>query len=530
MSYKVLYRKYRPMRFEDVVGQPQVTVTLKNELTKGRISHAYLFTGCRGTGKTTCAKILSKAVNCLDLQDGDPCGVCESCTAIENGSVMDVVEMDAASNNGVDSIRSLIEEAAFTPSTARYRVYIIDEVHMLSDAAFNALLKTLEEPPAHVIFILATTEVHKLLATILSRCQRLDFKRINPAFIAERLTLVCEREGVQIHPEAAKLIARLSDGGMRDALSILDQCMGISQSITLEIAAQTTGTAGRDHLFDITDAIAQQNSGKALEILAELYNNSKDMNRLCEELSGHFRSLMLIKTKGENLLDEDPAELARLGAQSAPMTLAAIIHALDTFQRTLDKMRFANGRTELEMALIRLCSPELDSGLDALVRRIEALEQGRAVVQAQPTVGQRPEPPASKSPLPSNQESSVPQPSSQTHEPDELSVNAVRFTQWPEVVHRMMEFSKTIGMAFNTSNAYISGDYMLVQGSDLAFEYLRKNQSCKERLKESIFAVTGRNYRLGPYKGGAEKKEDDEDPIEALTKRAKDAGIEIIEK
>ena len=223
--YKALYRKYRPQQFSDVVGQPQVTVTLKNELMAGRISHAYLFTGSRGTGKTTCAKILAKAVNCLDPQNGDPCGKCDVCRGLDDGSVLDVVELDAASNNGVDSIRALIEESNFTPTTAKYRVYIIDEVHMLSVSAFNALLKTLEEPPAHVIFILATTEVHKLLPTILSRCQRFDFRRIAPEDIAGRLEWVCTQENVTIDHDAAMLIAVTADGGMRDFLEVHRLCV-----------------------------------------------------------------------------------------------------------------------------------------------------------------------------------------------------------------------------------------------------------------------------------------------------------------
>ncbi|MGN0478659.1 MAG: DNA polymerase III subunit gamma/tau, partial [Hominenteromicrobium sp.] len=295
--YKALYRKYRPQVFSDVVGQPQVTVTLKNELMAGRISHAYLFTGSHGTGKTTCAKILAKAVNCLDLQDGDPCGVCPVCRGLDDGSILDVVEIDAASNNGVDSIRSLIEESNFTPTTAQYRVYIIDEVHMLSVAAFNALLKTLEEPPAHVIFILATTEVHKLLPTILSRCQRFDFRRIAPEDVAERLELVCEREGVEIDHDAATLIASTADGGMRDALSILDQCIGRSTGcITYALVAETAGLAGRGHLLELASCIHTGDRSGALEKIDALYKASKDMGRLCEELAGFFRNLMLIKT------------------------------------------------------------------------------------------------------------------------------------------------------------------------------------------------------------------------------------------
>ena len=256
--YKVLYRKYRPQYFADVVGQPQVTVTLKNELMRGRIAHAYLFTGSRGTGKTTCAKILARAVNCLHPKDGDPCGECEICRGLEDGSILDVVEIDAASNNGVDSIRSLIEESNFTPATARYRVYIIDEVHMLSVAAFNALLKTLEEPPPHVIFILATTEVHKLLPTILSRCQRFDFKRIAPEDIAGRLEDVAQRENAQLDHDAALLIARVADGALRDALSLLDQCLGRDRHVTLDIVNQTAGVAARDYLAALAQDIVHQ--------------------------------------------------------------------------------------------------------------------------------------------------------------------------------------------------------------------------------------------------------------------------------
>ena len=254
--YKVLYRKYRPRFFKDVVGQPQVTVTLQNELMRGRVAHAYLFTGSRGTGKTTCAKILSRAVNCLDPQEGDPCGVCEVCKGLEEGSILDVVEIDAASNNGVDNIRGLIEEANFTPTTARYRVYIIDEVHMLSASAFNALLKTLEEPPAHVIFILATTEVHKLLPTILSRCQRFDFHRIDPQAMASRVQQVAQLEGAQCEADAALLIARIADGALRDALSLLDQCLGRGRQVTVEMVNQTAGVAAQGYLTALAQAVA----------------------------------------------------------------------------------------------------------------------------------------------------------------------------------------------------------------------------------------------------------------------------------
>ena len=376
--YKVLYRKYRPQYFADVVGQPQVTVTLKNELMRGRIAHAYLFTGSRGTGKTTCAKILARAVNCLHPKDGDPCGECEICRGLEDGSILDVVEIDAASNNGVDSIRSLIEESNFTPATARYRVYIIDEVHMLSVAAFNALLKTLEEPPPHVIFILATTEVHKLLPTILSRCQRFDFKRIAPEDIAGRLEDVAQRENAQLDHDAALLIARVADGALRDALSLLDQCLGRDRHVTLDIVNQTAGVAARDYLAALAQDIVHQDAAHALEAIDGLHRESKDMSRLCEEMAEYFRGLMLIKTMKDasRLVLCSPQELEVMTGQALALSLSTILHGLDTFEETLHKMRYANQRAELEMAFVKLCSPQLDTSPEALLRRLEALENG----------------------------------------------------------------------------------------------------------------------------------------------------------
>ena len=349
-SYKVLYRKYRPRSFADVVGQPQVTVTLKNELTRGRIAHAYLFTGSRGTGKTTCAKILAKAVNCLHPHDGDPCGECEVCRGIDDGSILDVMEIDAASNNGVDNIRQLIEESQFTPATAKYRVYIIDEAHMITDAAFNALLKTLEEPPAHVIFILATTEVHKLLPTILSRCQRFDFHRIAPEAIADRLAEVVVQEGAELDREAGLLIARVADGALRDALSLLDQCLGRSSHVTVEVVNETAGMAGREYLTTLTAAVLEQNVSSALTILDGLYRDSKDMTRLCRELTEYFRGLMLLKTMKDasSLVTVSPDQWEDMTRQALRMELSAILHGLDTFEDTLNKMRTGNQRTHIK--------------------------------------------------------------------------------------------------------------------------------------------------------------------------------------
>ena len=258
--YQVLYRKYRPKVFSDVVGQSHITSTLKNEVETGKLSHAYLFTGSRGTGKTTCAKILAKAVNCLNPINGNPCCECEICKGIESGAILDVVEIDAASNNGVDNIRDIRDESAFAPASCKYRVYIIDEVHMLSIGAFNALLKTLEEPPAHVKFILATTEVHKIPATILSRCQRFDFKRVDSESMVSRMRFIANEEGFTLDEEAALLIAKIADGGMRDALSVLDQCVSREKHITTETVCSVAGLTGRQHLFDLADAVKKEDA------------------------------------------------------------------------------------------------------------------------------------------------------------------------------------------------------------------------------------------------------------------------------
>ncbi|MEG1427437.1 MAG: DNA polymerase III subunit gamma/tau, partial [Oscillospiraceae bacterium] len=436
---------------------------------------------------------------------------------------------------GVDSIRSLIEEAAFTPGSAKYRVYIIDEVHMLSDAAFNALLKTLEEPPAHVIFILATTEVHKLLPTILSRCQRFDFKRIAPDDIADRLTYIAEKEEASIDRDAALLIARLSDGGMRDAVSLLDQCIGRSAQVQLDTVNAVAGVAGREHIFTIAGAITDGDSVLALETINRLHENSKDMGRLCEEIAVHFRNLMLIKTMGDqgNMVAVSQEEREQLTKQALSTRLSTILHALDTFQRTFDKMRYANQRIELEMAIIRLCSPELDSTPEALIRRIEALEDRKsAPVSSVDAPSPRP-----ASATPENQEYSSPTLSEKAQESDrdtplsieELSVKAKRFNQWPEVIHIIKSFSMTVGMAFANSSAYVSDNYMLIDGSKLAFEYLRKNPTYKDKLREAIYQVAGKNYRLGPFAGSPRKDDDPEDPIAALIQKAEAAGIQVNE-
>lgn len=375
--YQVLYRKYRPKVFADVYGQEHITSTLINEIKEGRVSHAYLFTGSRGTGKTTCAKILAKAVNCEHNETGEPCNECEICKGLDDGTIYDVVEIDAASNNGVDNIRDLREEANYTPSRGKYRVFIIDEVHMLSTGAFNALLKTLEEPPEHVIFILATTEVHKLPATILSRCQRFDFKRIQPETMAIRLKQVAGFENMRLSDEAAVLIARIADGGMRDALSILDQCAGRSKDIDEKLVSEVAGIAGREALYELSQAVAAKNSGAALDIIAKLHANSYDMERLCVEMINHYRNFLIAKTVNKNrgliICTDDEYNSIVTGAQD--YTLPQVINALDLFQDTLVKIKGgANSRIEMEMSFIKLCEPKLDSSVESILSRLSQVE------------------------------------------------------------------------------------------------------------------------------------------------------------
>ena len=358
--YRALYRKWRPQRFEDVVGQRAIVTALKNQITANRVGHAYLFTGVRGTGKTTCAKIFAKAVNCLHPVNGDPCGECEICRGIDNGSILDVVEMDAASNNGVDDIRDLRDETAYTPSACKYKVYIIDEVHMLSTAAFNALLKTLEEPPAHVIFILATTEIQKVPATILSRCQRYDFTRIGPEDIARRVEYIAGEEKLELSPDGAELIARLADGALRDALSILDTCAGVTAKIDADVVRRMAGVTDRSYLFRISDALEAQDGATALAQLAQLRQQSVDVKRLTEELIAHYRALMLAALPGGRSLlsgvspEEEALYLEKgpqLGQREAIRAIRALGSALEHMTRGSDQ------RIELELALFGLSEP-----------------------------------------------------------------------------------------------------------------------------------------------------------------------------
>ena len=413
---------------------------------------------------------------------------------------------------------------------------------MLSTGAFNALLKTLEEPPEHVIFILATTEVHKLPATILSRCQRFDFRRIPPQEIAGRLTYVAEQENAVLEEQAGLLLARLADGALRDALSLLDQCLGRSKQVTLEVVQETVGLVGRDHLFALSEAVRGHDSSSALETIDRLYNASKDMARLCEELSAHYRGLMLIKTMKDarGILAVPDDEFARMTKQALSTPLPEILHSLDTLQGALDKMyRGGDRRVEMEMALIKLCSPELDDSNAALVRRIEALERGihrpgvSALKQAIPVAEEPTEPVLKETSEESSlqevvseqvaQASIAPPEISQTKKP--LEEGAKRLAEWPEILRILKEYSVAISAAFTGSSAYVNGDYVLIDAKEMAFELLRKSAQ-RDKMREAIQQVTGRVYKLGPYR--ARKEEEAEvDPLLKLAGEAEEAGIPV---
>lgn len=558
--YRVLYRKWRPAVFTDVSGQEHITSTLQNEVSSGRLNHAYLFTGSRGTGKTTCAKILAKAVNCLNPQNGNPCGECEICKGIDDGSILDIVEMDAASNRKIDDIRQIIDEVQFKPAKCKYRVYIVDEVHMLTTEAFNALLKTLEEPPEHVIFILATTEVHKLPQTIRSRCQRFDFHRIPPRAIADRVEYVVSQENAEITESAALMLASVADGALRDALSLLDSCLAVSSHIDEEVVRNAAGLVSKTYLFELATAIINKNPTRSLEIIDRLYSESKDMARLCDELVEHFRALMLIKTikNPRDILIMSDDEFEQAVTQSDYLSLADIVFYMDVLSRAYQRMGRGTGdRTELEMALVKLSATELDGTVEALTARVTALEKavkrGITVNYAQPAQQSvqaeaaqsasvpntqteveepfaKPEPEHKKAPVAKPAPEVKPVAQRASVNLDELYDNAVPFARWVEVVDSLKSVSRSIAAAFAGSTAYESGNYLLIDtNNELAFDLLRQNGRRTE-IKQTLLELTGKNYSLGPFKRSTPKKVEKTDPLNSLVQSLEGSGVEITQE
>lgn len=546
--YRAFYRKYRPSTFTDVVGQQHITTTLENAVKSGKTSHAYLFTGSRGTGKTSCAKILAKAVNCLNSHNGNPCNECEICKGIDSGAILDIIEIDAASNNGVDNIRDLREEANFTPANAKYRVYIIDEVHMLSIGAFNALLKTLEEPPAHVIFILATTEVHKLPSTILSRCQRFDFKRIPPEDMAVRLKEVAVKENLQLSDDGAMLIARIADGAMRDALSLLDRCSSYEGVIDSAAVASSAGLAGREYIFELCDCILEKDSAKALEVIDKLYNDSCDMERLITELTSHFRNLMVSKAVKDfqNMIICSQGEIEIIKEQSAKTTLATIMSCIDVLTASASTMKQgANRRTSAELCIIRLCTPSLDSDMNAILRRLNELETAvasgnitvkttvPAPVKAEPKPEVKPEPVQKKEEVkvePEKEEIPLPEPPPVQKEETIVPQNTgtVPFDIWPEVLEKLFAKDPSLIAMLTGSTAFIhQNKYLLIKGSPVLELYLKTGDYSKV-IREAVAKVTGKTYTLAVYNNKQEEKQ--KSPLSDLLSKAKSLGVTIEEE
>ena len=537
--YQALYRKYRPNCFSDVVGEEHITDILKNELRSGKIFHAYLFTGPRGTGKTSCAKILAKAVNCLNSKDGDACCECDSCRAIENGDVLDITEIDAASNNGVENIRDLKEQVSYTPTSAKYRVYIIDEVHMLSIGAFNALLKTLEEPPSHIIFILATTEVHKLPATILSRCQRFDFHRISSDAISRRIQYIAEKEGFTIEQSAADMIAALSDGGMRDALSTLDLCAARSHHITDEDVMSVCSLAGNNYCLELADKIRQRDVGGALLKVDELHKNAVDLQRLCTEMISHYRNLMVARTVKDcqSLIVCAPKELEDIKAQASEYPLEGIVNAISVLSVSLDRMSMCDRRTEFETAVVKLCSPQLESTPEALLDRLERLE--RMMKYSAPSVApkttaheQTTTTPAVENeaasgeaddmpPIPS--EADIPTTSVTTVIPEPTvteSVKAELFDAWTDVQTELSKSAPLLAAVLRGSKAYVQGDFLLIDSENDQFFSLMRSEDpiYRTQIKNAVNAIVGRTFRLGPYKKPAAQESD---PLQNIINKLK---------
>lgn len=556
--YQVLYRKYRPKVFSDVYGQDHVTSTLKNEIKNGRVSHAYLFTGSRGTGKTTCAKILAKAVNCEHNVDGEPCNECEVCKGLDNGSIYDVVEIDAASNNGVDNIRELRDETNYAPSRGKYRVYIIDEVHMLSTGAFNALLKTLEEPPAHVIFILATTEVHKLPATILSRCQRFDFKRIQPETMAVRLKEVAGLEGLSLDDDAAVLIARIADGALRDGLSILDQCAGRSKEINSDLVSEVAGLAGREAMYKLSDCIANSDSNTAMSIISDLYQNSFDMERLCVEMINHFRNFLVAKTvrKSRELIICTDDEYNTILEASKGFTVESIVFALDLFQNTLVTIKGgASARIEVEMAFIKLCEPKMDESIASLLDRVSKLENAiKSGVKVQPTQTAvpapkeeyvpkeepKPQPKAEPTPEPTPEPETTPvekeppvqeqQPVVETPPVEHKTAppvsdpnETVEFTQWGDFMDVLHRTNIPLFGVLSGSKGYVRGEFFLLDSPNPAVRDFIKLPIHSRSIKAALLEVTGVHFKLGLFKRQTEQSAPKRDPLEDLINQAQNS-------
>ena len=503
--YKALYRKWRPLTFDDVISQQHITDTLKNQIKNDKTAHAYLFTGSRGTGKTTCARILAKAVNCPNMKDGSPCLECDICRDADEGALTDIIEIDAASNNGVADIRDLRDAAIYSPERCRFKVYIIDEVHMLSIQAFNALLKIMEEPPEYVKFILATTEIQKVPATITSRCQRYDFRRIKQKDIAARLLYIASQEDIALTEDGADMIAKIADGGMRDAVSLLDQCSVTAENIDAAAVSNTAGIAGRDSLYTILEAITDSDAPAALAETDKLYNMSKDLTNLCEELILQLRNLMLIKASPESAADIlvcTPDELERLKAIAGRSELAEIMSRIEALQVCRERMmRVLNKRVEFEMSLIKICGKVTNTAAaidnSEIYDKIKQLEDKLSAV---PAGGYQPAEPSRDTRRVYT--ASSPAADSEPAPDTRVDIGTVREEEltpcekWDEIMDEFRKLNPSCAGSLEGSTAATKGNVLCVFTPNSFFIKLFKNKDNAVSLGRAIFNVLGQKYRL----------------------------------
>lgn len=509
--YQALYRKYRPLVFDDVIGQQHIVNTIKNQITNNKISHAYMFTGTRGTGKTTCAKILARAVNCQNPVNGDPCNECFACKGILNGSLLDVIEIDAASNNGVDNIRELREDVMFTPASAKYKVYIIDEVHMLSIAAFNALLKTLEEPPAHIIFVFATTEIHKVPQTILSRCQRFDFKRISADDIKARLHVVAQKENVTLEDDAAQLISSLADGAMRDGLSILDRCIDGTSSITLSVVEKTVGLCPFEQILSSLDMIANEDVDGILNFYSDCRKNSKDPVSLFSELCSYFRDIIVLKLSKNpvQFLKYDEEKIGKLKSVAEKYTIEKIVRCVNVLQNGIyDLSKFKDKHIMAEMTLIKLTNPQVGGDFDDLNARLSKLE----------LLGVAPMPSVSKSVKPKREvQPSIP--NNNTASP--AGQNCDFWKKTSEIVKSLGGNSAAAIM--KTVNASVDGSNLIIHCSkgDLAYNMLSLPENIA-MIKAAAERASGELYSIKFSNNPASSLSDSDDGLAEILNNAND--------
>ncbi len=529
--YKALYRKWRPMSFDDVISQQHITDTLKNQIVSGKTAHAYLFTGSRGTGKTTCARILAKAVNCRNMHDGNPCLECDICCDADSGALTDIVEIDAASNNGVDDIRDLRDGAVYTPERGAYKIYIIDEVHMLSVSAFNALLKIMEEPPPYVKFILATTEIHKVPATISSRCQRYDFRRIKAEDIAQRLLYIASQEQINLTEDGAALIAKLADGGMRDAVSLLDQCSACADTVNAETVSATAGIAGREYLYEMLEAVSTGDTAKAIAVTGALYDMSKDLTRLCEELIMQLRNIMLIKVSPETadkLIICMPDELERLRSLAQSTELELVMNRLSVLQECRERMmKVMNRRVEFEMTLIKLCgninnisetidNSEIYDKIKQLENKIGNTPMGGYAVQA--TINSKPEVMTANSPAADTE----PVPNVDLKKLSEKDL--VVCERWGEVLEEFRKVNPAVAGSLDGSEAKTVGNVIFIISQNRFFMTLFKNKENAVSLREAITRVLGKPYVMRAKCATTVAQQ--QSMAEKLVKKAIDSSIE----